>query len=381
MKNSLFLILLCFLILFSYNASAFRCEMIDTHNHLFQDGRIPGAFIPDGKKDISPGQAKSQTNSATDQNPVPDPGYNGSAVELVQRMNQTGVSCIILMPPPKTIENQIPKELDSLRNAVLQYKGTLYLAGGGESLNPYIQSTPPKSVTEKIKKDFRTHATDLAESGIIGFGEMAALHLSLSEEHVFEETQPDHPLFLELADVAAEYRIPISLHMEAVPENMTTPKDVSSRNPQNLQENIRAFERLLGYNRNASVIWEHAGWDNTGWRSTELMDRLLTDHPNLYCAFKVRERNPTIDGGAMLNRPVNESGVLLPEWRNLILKHPDRFIIGTDTFTSNLQTRLPQSWNETWSIPNQLPDDIALKVRIENACKIYKITGCFQNRD
>ena len=100
---------------------------------------------------------------------------------------------------------------------------------------------------------------------------------------MFESTPPDHPLFLVLADIAADNDMPIDLHMEAVPQDMPTPPRFALRgpNPSNLKENISALERLLDHNPRPRIIWAHAGWDNTGERTVRLMRSLLAKHPNL----------------------------------------------------------------------------------------------------
>ena len=52
----------------------------------------------------------------------------------------------------------------------------------------------------------------------------------------------------------------------------------SPPNPPRLHANIAAFERLLAHNPRAKIIWDHAGWDNTGYRTADLCRRLLKDY-------------------------------------------------------------------------------------------------------
>ena len=98
---------------------------------------------------------------------------------------------------------------------------------------------------------------------------------------------PDHPLYLLLADLAAEHNVPIDIHMEAVPQDMPLPPDLKSPpNAARLHANIAAFERFLAHNPRAKVIWAHLGSDFTGFRTVELDRRLLQTHPNLYMEIK-----------------------------------------------------------------------------------------------
>jgi len=118
--------------------------------------------------------------------------------------------------------------------------------------------------------------------------------------------------------------VPIDLHMEAVPRDMVRPDRLDEPNPATLKANIAAFERLLSHNREARIIWAHAGWGNTGARLPNLMDRLLAAHPNLYMSLKINRSSR----GAV--RPLDRDGRLRPDWRSLLESYGGRFMIGSD---------------------------------------------------
>jgi hypothetical protein len=118
--------------------------------------------------------------------------------------------------------------------------------------------------------------------------------------------------------------MPIDLHMEAIISDMRMPGHLSSpNNPATLRSNVAAFERLLTHNRNAVIVWAHAGWDNTGDRTVTLMRSLLEKHANLYMSVKI-DRLSLAE-----NRPIR-GGKIRPEWIELIRLFPDRFMIGAD---------------------------------------------------
>src|SRR6185312_13039247 len=134
----------------------------------------------------------------------------------------------------------------------------------------------------------------------------------------------DHPLLLLLADIAAQHRVPMVLHIEAVPQEMPLPSNLKSPpNPPRLHANIAALERLLDHNRNAKIIWAHAGSDNTGYRTPELCRRLLRAHSNLYMEIKIDPVSPA-------RNPPMANGKIKPEWLRLYKQFPDRFVIGSD---------------------------------------------------
>ncbi|HWQ66536.1 MAG TPA: amidohydrolase family protein [Methanospirillum sp.] len=368
----LFMIILTIGVVQGSAGSNQSCGQTDIHIHLIPDGQSPDGLSgpgPSGFSEERPNRPMQQKGPG--QKPIGVPVYTGSAAVLISRMDKSNISAAIIMPPPHTNENLLAGELEGLNNSVSLYPKRLFLAGGGESLNPIIHATPRESVTNETRREFRARAVALARSGIVAFGEMAALHLSLSQRHPFEEVPPDHPLFLELADVAAEYQIPIDLHMEAVQNQMPMPAGFSANNPATLAPNIAGLERLLDHNPDARIIWEHIGWDNTGDMTRDLLETLLSRHTNLYLAIQIEERLEAMDGTPMKNRLVDESGTLLPEWRDLIQKYPNRFFFGTDTFIATVPLRIPESWDQTWSVRDQLPADLADQID-QNTRTLYR---------
>lgn len=75
---------------------------------------------------------------------------------------------------------------------------------------------------------------------------------------------PDTPLWLSLVDLSAKYNVPISFHF--------VPDDTAAN---------AAFEMMLRYNKNATVLWSHLGFNNMPLNQTALNDFLL-QYPNMY---------------------------------------------------------------------------------------------------
>jgi predicted TIM-barrel fold metal-dependent hydrolase len=179
----------------------------------------------------------------------------------------------------------------------------------------------------------------------------------------YQSAPPDHPLFLLLADIAAQYDVPINLHMEAVTRAMPLPQNLkSSPNPPQLHENIFAFERLLAHNPRAKIIWAHLGSDGTGDRTPDLCRRLLREHSNLYMEIKL---DPKAQGKNFLMA----DGKLKPEWLKLFEDFPDRFIIGSDQHYPEPDG--PQRWQQVVLLLNQLPAGLRRSIGAENVAHIY----------
>jgi len=77
----------------------------------------------------------------------------------------------------------------------------------------------------------------------------------------------------------------------------------SPNSPPTLKANIDRFRALLASNRKASIIWSHAGWDNTADRTVTLCEDLLSSNPNLYMSLKIGSAS------LPLNRPVTPEGL------------------------------------------------------------------------
>jgi predicted TIM-barrel fold metal-dependent hydrolase len=329
---------------------------IDVHNHLFGMTGKGGIF-----------------GRSTD--------YPGAVRAAISLMDSLNVRMAIVMPPPFTEGQRDIFEADEFLSVIRHYPGRFAFMGGGGSLNVMIQKAVKSGKTDPdVKKRFAEQAEKIIALGAVGFGEMTAEHFPLHSMHPYETAPPDHPLFLILADIAARHDVPIDLHMEAVPHDMPLPdidRVKSGNNPSSLKANIPALERLLSYNPKVRIIWAHAGWDNTGYRTLKLMDDLLNRHPNLYMTMKF--------GGDSVeeNRSLASGKRLKTEWLELMKKHPDRFMMGTDQFftppLSDIRRKAGRG-EPVKAFFSQLPPDLVSKIGVENPIRIFKLKEVLSNR-
>jgi predicted TIM-barrel fold metal-dependent hydrolase len=300
---------------------------------------------------------------------TPD-GFMKTALRV---MAANGIEKTIILPPP-TAPGRGQGWRNRFHNFVNPIKGhpnSFAFAAGGEFLNPLIQSTPSNSVTPAIRREFENVAEKLVASGISAFGEFAAQTFFVGP-FPYMPAPPDHQLYFLLADIAAKHGLPIDLHMEAIANDGPMPSlgarrdrraEAERRNPANLTANISLLERLLAYNRKATIIWAHAGWDNTGARTVELMRRLLVSHPNLYMSIKFDSRVPG-------KTPIMDSDRIRADWLELLHDFRDRFVIGSDQFYDEEPAlRI----NFVRPFITALPPELALAIGRENALRIYRL--------
>lgn len=291
------------------------------------------------------------------------------ASAALSAFGQYGIRLEILSPPPFPPDRAGAYGLQELQRIARGHPDRFAFTAGGESLNPMIQETAPDRVTSEVRQRFERVAEAIARSGAAGFGELAAEHFSAVEfhqRHPYESTPPDHPLFLELADIAARYDMPIELHMEAIPQDMTFPNPslMGPPNPPVLKANIAALERLLDHNAKARIVWIHAGWDWSGERTVPLMRGLLKRHPNLYMSVTHGGRL-----GSRKTSPFRPDGSLKPGWLAMLRAFPDRFMVGSDQFFDQGSQRLSVARR----FVDALPPELARQIAIENAAHIYRL--------
>jgi len=288
----------------------------------------------------------------------------GSVRSAMAALGRENAAMIVFQISPDTFDHPSRYDSEIILAEVKKHPGKLALTGGGGSLNAMImKSVSTGDAGPDVQKKFKARAEELLREGVIGFGEMTAEHFDGFTP--YQSAPPDHPLFLLLADLAAEHNVPIDLHMEAVPQEMPLPAGLKSPpNAPRLHANIAAFERLLSHNPRAKIIWAHLGSDFTGYRTVELDRRLLLAHPNLYMEIKV---DPAAPG---LNYPIAADGRIKPEWLKLFIEFPDRFVIGSDQHYPEPKDA-DKRWQETILLFNQLPADARKKIGTENIASIY----------
>jgi hypothetical protein len=247
-------------------------------------------------------------------------GLQEAALEGLGFMRQSGIEKTLVMHPPSHRESRGFDVDQEFSNIVRQYPDSYAFLGGGGTLSPMIiESAMEGRVTADVRRSFEERAEAIVKMGAAGFGETAALHISFVEGLPFIEIPPDTPLFLLLADIAARNDMPIDIHMEAVADDMALPDGISLlSNPPTLRENISGLERLLAHNRDARIVWAHAGWDNTGHRTVALMRRLLQAHANLYMNIKLPIGGRRDDLTPPENQPVDDNGRIRPAWLDLL---------------------------------------------------------------
>jgi hypothetical protein len=116
-----------------------------------------------------------------------------------------------------------------------------------------------------------------------------------------------------------------------------------------------AIEVLFSHNPKARIIWAHTGFS----LGPERVWAMLEKYPSLW--GELSYRSGIVDGSDALTQP----------WRNLFTRHPDRFLLGSDTWIN-------ERWDSYGAIMAgyrawlaQLPTDVASKIANGNAKALF----------
>lgn len=114
-----------------------------------------------------------------------------------------------------------------------------------------------------------------------------------------------------------------------------------------------AVERLFKQWPQARILWAHAGFANP-----EQVTAMLAKHRNLWCDLAFRTDHAS-------------GGKVDADWRKAFLAHPDRFLVGTDSFTPERWHYVAEHarWSREWLA--DLPPAVAEQIAWKNGERLF----------
>jgi predicted TIM-barrel fold metal-dependent hydrolase len=118
-----------------------------------------------------------------------------------------------------------------------------------------------------------------------------------------------------------------------------------------------AVERLFRHDPQALILWAHSGFDRP-----DAVRAMLKRYPTLWADLAFRNDHAA-------------QGKVDPAWRALFEEFPDRFMVGTDTFTPERWFYIEEhaKWSRGWLA--DLPKPLAEKIAWRNAEALFAHTG------
>ncbi|MCZ7404221.1 MAG: amidohydrolase family protein [Candidatus Methanoperedens sp.] len=273
-----------------------------------------------------------------------------SLTQIIQNMDNEGIDRMVIMNVPASLN---PNQAEyGIPDAAKQYPDRFVALYGGEAIAMLESAATSGSYTKADEEKYINLLEKEMRSGSYrGFGEIGLRHfVPAKASNAANQTIPgDHPWMFIMSDIAAKYNVPIDIHMEAT------------------DDTIRGFESLLDHNKSTKIIWDHAGWSNTGKATPQLIRQLMEKHPNLYTSIKIIKEK--VSSAAYI---FDNDGTITPEWMALFKDYPDRFMIGSDIKLGVREGEISYVKDQR-KVLSQLPPEILKKIERENAEKIFRM--------
>ena len=168
-------------------------------------------------------------------------------------------------------------------------------------------------------------------------GTAAGPFRGLGEFHLYDSTNANGPVARKLMVLAEEKQLAVLAHVDDA-----------------------AIDLLMAHTpskgRSLRLIWAHTG---IGGAPAARVDELLARYPLLM--------------GELSYRPglTCEGGQLCPEWRELLLKYPTRFMIGSDTWVNQRWLYYDDLMKGYRAWLGELPPEIARKIAWDNGAALF----------
>jgi Amidohydrolase len=154
-------------------------------------------------------------------------------------------------------------------------------------------------------------------------------YVAIGEYHIYG-ADADLPVMRRVVQLAREHRLFLHSHSDA-----------------------EAIERQFKQDPEARILWAHAGFD-----APEKVREMLRKHGNLWCDLAFRSDHATM-------------GKVDAAWREVFLEFPDRFLVGTDTFTPERWFYVVEHarWSRQWLA--DLPPEVAERIAWKNGEALF----------
>lgn len=154
----------------------------------------------------------------------------------------------------------------------------------------------------------------------------------VGEIHLYDG-QVDTPVVRRLLALAAEHRLVLSTHSES-----------------------HVVRQLFALNPGIRILWSHAGMTASPATIGEMLDR----HSNLWAELSHRA-------------DVAPRGKLAPEWRELLLRHPGRFLLGSGTYSNEAWYQFRYSIARYRKWLQELPPEVAERIAYGNGLMLFAV--------
>ena len=225
----------------------------------------------------------------------------------------------------------VPQAIDILRKAGL--KRALISSAGDDGQQRLYQAASDLVIPEL--RPYRTRAdvgTWFRDESVIAYLEDRLArykYAGIGEFHLYG-ADADLPVPRKMVELARKYSLFLHAHSD-----------------------VDAVERLFRQWPQARILWAHAGFERP-----ERVAEMLKKHKNLWADLAFRTDHASNDK-------------VDPAWRAVFLQFPDRFMVGTDSYTPERWHYIQghAEWSRRWLA--DLPRDVAERIAWKNGEQVF----------
>jgi hypothetical protein len=182
----------------------------------------------------------------------------------------------------------------------------------------------------RTRTDMSTWTRDPAVAAYVEERLKRGIYRAIGESH-FGAGDVGAPVVKRVAELAVEHKLVLWCHIDDA-----------------------TVEAMLTTYPGARVLWAHAGMSASAQRVGELLDR----HPMLWVELALRT-------------DVAPDGSLDPAWRKVFMRHPDRFVVGTDTWVTSRWESVRSATEAVQRWLQQLPREVAEQIAWKNGDRLF----------
>jgi hypothetical protein len=254
---------------------------------------------------------------------APAPGCPHPLPDVLARMQTSGVRAVLANSRPNDGTRALASAREQTRAA-------------GVPVVPFVR-------LYRNRADYNNWFRDGTIVGLVqaelAKGTPASPYRGLGEFHLYDSANANGPVAKRLMALAEEKNLAILAHVDDA-----------------------AIDLLMAHTpskgKNLNMIWAHTG---IGGTPVARVDELMVRYPRLM--------------GELSYRPglTCEGGQLCPEWRTLLLKYPDRFLIGSDTWINQRWLSYGELMQGYRVWLGGLPADVARQIGWDNGACLFGV--------
>jgi len=153
-------------------------------------------------------------------------------------------------------------------------------------------------------------------------------YVAIGEFHLQGE-QAELPVVRELIKLASKHQLMLHVHADA-----------------------EAIRIIYDQDKDARILWAHAGFENAS-----AIVEMLDQHKNLWADLSFRW-------------DIYTNNRFLHGWKTLLLAHPDRFMLGIDTYAPQRWLEIQSTMKWQRSLLKALPTNVAQAIAYDNGNRI-----------